>query len=51
MLWEPGEGPLGGGWSLEASLEEEVTSRCTSWGQSGDKDGGDSGVCSGASQH
>lgn len=32
MLWEPGEGPLVGGWSLEASLEEEVTSKCTSWG-------------------
>lgn len=32
LLWEPGEGPLVGGWSLEASLEEEVTSKCTSWG-------------------
>ena len=29
MLWEPGEGPLGGGWSLEASLEEEVTRFCS----------------------
>lgn len=50
MLWEPGEGHPAGGRFLEASLEEEVTSRCTGWGQSGDKDGSDSGVCGGASQ-